>query len=308
MSRLLLGAGVLALMLPVAGVGPVAAQEECSCFRGEGPMVSFRGPEGFSFRGMQRARIGVGLASEDQEEYFDVGALITEVTEDSPAEEAGLEVGDVILSVDGHSLMEPLSNRRERWMDEDQSAPVQRLMTLAQEWEAGEEITLEVLRAGDEFEVDVVPEELDFEPLRLRMGELEESLGRLAPFWEERVLEEGRGLRLRSEDAPRVRVWSGDGNDFFYGLGTFGHGLELTGLNDRLGSYFGADEGVLVTDVSEESTLGLEAGDVILSIDGREVESPRHVSRILGSYDDDEEITFQILRDRNARSVTGTLR
>lgn len=308
MSRLLLGAGVLALILPVAGVGPVAAQEECSCFRGEGPMVSFRGPEGFSFRVMQRARIGIGLASEDQEDYFDVGALITEVTEDSPAEDAGLEVGDVILSVDGQSLMEPVSDRRERWFDEDQSAPVQRLLTLASAWEPGEEVTLEILRDGDEFEVDVTPEELDLEPFRLRMGELEESLGRLAPLWEERVLEEGRGLRLRSEDAPRVRVWSGDGNEFFHGLGGFGHGLELTELNDRLGSYFGADEGVLVTDVSEDSTLGLEPGDVIVAIDGREVDSPQHVRRILGSYDHDEEISFQILRDGGTRSVSGTLR
>lgn len=46
--------------------------------------------------------------SEDLAEYFDVkedeGVLVLEVTEDSPAEEAGLKAGDVILAFDGKEV------------------------------------------------------------------------------------------------------------------------------------------------------------------------------------------------------------
>ncbi|HSR42689.1 MAG TPA: PDZ domain-containing protein, partial [Longimicrobiales bacterium] len=85
-------------------------------------------------------------------------------------------------------------------------------------------------------------------------------------------------------------------------------GLELTEVNPELGEYFGTDEGLLVTEVREGSTLGLRAGDVLLAVDGREVEDVGHARRILQSYRPDEELTLRIMRSGEAMEVTGRRR
>jgi C-terminal processing protease CtpA/Prc len=82
-------------------------------------------------------------------------------------------------------------------------------------------------------------------------------------------------------------------------------GLELRELNEGLGGYFGTTEGVLVLSVGEDSEWGIEAGDVILSVGGRDVEDPADVRRILGSYEDDEEIEFSVRRADRVITVTG---
>jgi S1-C subfamily serine protease len=84
-------------------------------------------------------------------------------------------------------------------------------------------------------------------------------------------------------------------------------GVALEELNPKLGEYFGTTEGVLVTDVDEESSLGLQPGDVILEIGDRDVTDPDRVRRILGTYDDDEAITLRIMRQKREMSVQGTL-
>ncbi len=304
MTRWLFGAGVLALLLPVAIATPGAAQEECTCV-GDGSVLSMIGPGAFTFQMGARARLGIAFSTRGQEGYRDVGAVITSVYEESPAEAAGLEVGDVVVAVDGHELMERLEARLEHGIDEDGSAPVQRLMALARDWDAGEAVQLTVLRDGDETNVEVVPEATSsMEPLRRYLGEVRGSLGRVVP---EQLLR-GRGMRgsLRTT-TPRVSVWTGDGDGFGFGRwGGAAYGLELTELNPQLASYFGTDVGVLVLDVSEDSTLGVEPGDVIVGIGDRDIEIPRDVRRILNSYDDDEEVRIEIRRHGNAQTVTGT--
>lgn len=83
-------------------------------------------------------------------------------------------------------------------------------------------------------------------------------------------------------------------------LGGFGD-AEFATLSPRLGRYFGADKGVLVTRAPKD--LGLEDGDVITAIGGREPLSGPHAMRILRSYQPGEEIEFRILRDRKAQTV-----
>lgn len=67
----------------------------------------------FDFRDIRNGGIGVSLQAltGDLGEYFGIedgeGALITEVHEDTPAEEAGLKVGDVIVAVDGYHVDSP---------------------------------------------------------------------------------------------------------------------------------------------------------------------------------------------------------
>jgi predicted metalloprotease with PDZ domain len=60
-------------------------------------------------------------------------------------------------------------------------------------------------------------------------------------------------------------------------------------------------EGVEVMGVSPSgpaAAAGLDEGDVILSIAGRTPENPRHAFRILGSYQPNEKVKFEVLRQR----------
>ncbi len=97
---------------------------------------------------------------------------------------------------------------------------------------------------------------------------------------------------------PCMNVSTGDGSARVWVLGGTNcvDGVEFVELNPGLGEYFGTDQGVLVANVAEASTLGLRAGDVLQAIDGREVQSPDHARRILASYDADEEIRLRIVR------------
>jgi S1-C subfamily serine protease len=85
-------------------------------------------------------------------------------------------------------------------------------------------------------------------------------------------------------------------------------GLELTELNPGLGEYFSTETGLLVLDVDEDSTLGVNPGDVILAIDGREVEDQGDFRRILRSYDEDETVTITVMRKGREIQVEGTIR
>ncbi len=66
------------------------------------------------------------------------GALINAVTEGTPAEEAGLEAGDVVTAV-----------------DDDEVTSADSLIILLREHEIGETVTLTVVRDGEELSIDV---------------------------------------------------------------------------------------------------------------------------------------------------------
>ena len=80
--------------------------------------------------------------------------------------------------------------------------------------------------------------------------------------------------------------------------------IELVRLNEDLGRYFGTSEGLLVISPPDNDELDLQAGDVILGIDGREPYSPSRALRILRSYEEGETINIEIMRDRNRMTVS----
>ena len=298
--------------------------ENCTCFRTprfEGLLSTY------AFSG-SRPRLGISVDIRQSTRRDVAGALVTDVLDDGPADDAGIEQGDVITSIDGKSLFEPLPGDVEDDFDIDQSIPVQRLLAVAAELEAGQEVEVEYLR-DDEPRTAVLEAE-----------DLSNSWGRnftvLAPGWDAerfrgqlRSLTEGaRAMEFRSEaleglterlrdqewrfsfeprERGEVRIFGGgDVPGLVSGRFNSGRdGLELVELNPSLGSYFGAEEGVLVAGVDEDSTLGLEAGDVVLRVGDRPVATPARMRRILQSYAEDEDVTFQIRRDGEEISVTG---
>ena len=74
-----------------------------------------------------RARLGLVLQSEKNPKTDAIGAYVEGLTPGSPAEEAGLQPGDIIVKFNGEALA---SAKVEA--DEDESAPTAKLMELAQ--------------------------------------------------------------------------------------------------------------------------------------------------------------------------------
>lgn len=100
---------------------------------------------------------------------------------------------------------------------------------------------------------------------------------------------------------PRVRAFAGWGGPMII-RGPVAD-MELVRLTPALGRYFGTAAGVLVVRAPPDGALGLQDGDVILSIGGRKPIDSSHVIRILGSYDPGEKISLQVMRLHRRISV-----
>ena len=233
-------------------------------------------------------------------------------------------------------------------LDLDRSIPVQRFVRLVGNLEPGEPVDFEILRDGSRQTVSVTPEAArglvvrmgdaqgifsDEEAMRVELEEIRQGA--------ERLREEMKGLRWMEGDQPGQGVWhflapdapgepgsergtftflrsdpcfsmerrEGPGFAILAGGGNCVDGVEFLELNEELAEYFeAADGGILVTEVAEESALGLRAGDVLLAIDGREVRDPGHVRRILSSYEDDEDIRLRVIRRGSEIEVLGRRR
>ena len=309
----------IALFAALVATAPVSAQqerEECRCVDRSGNEIEnctcFRAPRIDQFVSAfgidsSRPRLGISVDASQSAGNDAEGALVTDVMSDGPAEEAGIREGDIITRLDGQSLFESIGAEAESEFDLDGSMPVQRLLAIARELEPGAEVEIEYIRDGR-----TQTTMLEAEDLSDRWGQ---SFA-VAPTWDAerfqeqiRSLTEGaRGLTIRRAPMPGGSGLRGGSPFTLGGWGMGGLGLQLVELNPGLGEYFGAESGVLVVEVDRTSGLGLEAGDVVLQVGDRSVDSPERFRRIVSSYGDEEDITFHIRRDGADSTVTGRLR
>lgn len=239
----------------------------------DGLYLAIRGLESIGPRPMLGVNVGRTPETEGP------GVHILGVTPGGPAEKAGLRSGDVIVAIDDEILA---------GADADE-----RLSEYMKGVAAGQEVRIEYRRDDKPETVTVVPEEMD--PMQLIVGapgsswqiDLDdlERLGDLEALRELEALEHGPG--------------------FHFSVGLPGHwgDLELVTLTPGLGEYFGADTGLLVVRAPKDQALGLQDGDVILAIDGREPKNPRHAMRILRSYEPGESIVLSIIRKKKKQDL-----
>jgi S1-C subfamily serine protease len=289
MRYALVAAGVV---LAGAGSSPVAAQEPV---RGEVPgSLEFRLDRG-SDRMLQvvmnrRARLGLKINLRARA-TDSIGAYVEAVTPNGPAAKAGIQSGDIIIKVDGKSVL--AGGQAEGGARE--SLPGLRLIELAARLEPNDTIPVEFRRGKDRKTVSVIT--ADEPDLLLRGGE---PGGRSFAF------------RYRPDGPRRTVMPLEDELEDRMGMSTLLAGspladIELAPLNPDLGRYFGSTEGVLVISVPKDSNLNLKGGDVVLSVDGRKPASPSHLLRILRSYEQGESFKIEVLRNGKKETVAGQL-
>lgn len=221
------------------------------------------------FSAHSRPRIGVTIAMGDSVDNR-TGARVESVTPEGPAAKVGLQKGDIITKFGDTSLGGGEDNE-----------PGRKLVELARELEPGDTVKVEYRRDGDRRTATIVAEDLGITAFGMSMPALRGEFRQLMPTMDD----------LRS----RVTMYMGSPN------------LNLTALNPGLGEYFGATEGVLVLEAPADTTMPLKAGDVIVSIDGRNPESVSHARRILGSYAPGEAVTFEVMRQRQRQTLEWTV-
>jgi hypothetical protein len=83
--------------------------------------------------------------------------------------------------------------------------------------------------------------------------------------------------------------------------------MEIVPITPELGRYFQTTEGMLVVRAPSEEDIGLQDGDVILTIGGRTPTSAEHAIRILGSFEPGEVIEFALMRDGRRQPLQYTV-
>jgi hypothetical protein len=259
----------------------------------ENGVATFNGNPGtpwtiFSSR-LARAQMGASLVDAEG------GALVTAVTPESGAADAGLKVGDVIRSIDGIALSVG---------DIQPSAEVvDRLAAI----EPGATVELVVERAGASLELGVVTEEGPPSPFVFNSGNGQQFYLRT-----DRAGQNVERAAARAAAGPGSQILLADGGSvdairLFNLAGAPWGDMEIVPITPELGRYFQTTEGMLVVRAPSEEAVGLQDGDVILTIGGRTPTSAEHAIRILGSFEPGEVIEFALMRDGRRQPLQYTV-
>ncbi len=203
----------------------------------------------------------------EEETSSDVGAYVRGVVEDGPAEEAGLEKGDIIVRFNGKAVEDGSDLRR-----------------LIRKTRPGDEVEVVVRRDGEEKTFTVKMGEPDEEMESWSMWR--KYMPFIAPYMaKKRIL-------ITDEDRPWMGIEMQRLTDQ---------------LRDYFKVKDGGVLISSVTEDSPAEKAGLRAGDVIIKMDDEEVENRRDVIEILEDKEIGDKVAVTVIRDGKRKKMTVTL-
>lgn len=231
------------------------------------------------------SRIGVTVKDIDDEgkdaRQAKMGVVVETVDPNGPADKAGVKAGDAITEFDGEKVRS-----------------VRQFSRLVQETPPGRSVPVALSRGGQRSTVTVTVERQTFgDDFAMRLLEAPMARPTLPPT-------PPSPPRPPSVATPAVPF------ETFRLVTGRRLGVTIETLDDQLAQYFGVKEGVLVKSVAEDSPAqkaGVKAGDVITSINGRQVYDVSDVNRAIDRVDDSHDLTIEVMRDRKAQTLKGKL-
>ena len=243
-------------------------------------------------------------------EATDDGVVIVGTSPNGPAENAGIREQDILTGINGTRLA-------------GTDDPMQSLREKMRSVEPGQTVSVTVMRDGEAMDFNLeaeqrratamawvpdapLPPDVDID---IDVEEIERMI-RDVPLPE---MPRAFAYRFEGEDGEielhelselgqhalaDVNLWFGP---------NLTRGLSLTDLNPELGRYFGADNGVLVTEADDDNAWDLQAGDVITAVNGENVSSTRDLVRSIRGTDRGQEVRIQVLRDGSQREMSATV-
>jgi len=207
----------------------------------------------------------------------DVGVLVTDVVEQSPAEKAGFEVGDIILKYDGKEVTSP-----------------RRLSKLVRKTAPDTQVKVDISRDGKKKTLTAKVGEFDHE--KACTIKILGDTGKKKLF-----LDFDDDLSLLG--LPHLCSWLG--SDLWLGV----HTVDLT---DQLAKYFEVKDGrgILISEVVLESPAekaGLKAGDILIKANGERIEDTPDLHDVIGDHEEGDEIELVVLRKGKEMKLKATL-
>ena len=211
--------------------------------------------------------------------YDGDGVLVSRVKEDSPADQAGIRKGDIIVSLNSRTMKSP-----------DQ------LTSTIRDSKVGQTVAVTLWRNGERRSVSV------------RLAERQDDLGSRDSDDDFKDLPR----RLERDLGPMMH-WHDDGNHTFTfrSMGRGRLGVRVESMNSDLGSYFNkADgKGAVILEVLKDTPAeraGLKAGDVITQIGDHDINGSDDVVEALDDAPKGP-ISITVLRRGQARKVSAEL-
>jgi predicted metalloprotease with PDZ domain len=221
-------------------------------------------------------------------DYSGKGVLVNRVVPDSPADRAGIEKGDVIISFNSRTLTDP-----------------DNLASMVREMKPGQAASIGIVRDGSRRTVSA--------KLAARPDVNDDEMPQMGD--DERDSE--RGPEGDSdEETPEVRTYRFKGTpgapafDFLRVMGRGRLGVRIESLNPDLGAYFDVPDGrgVLVLEVikgTPAERAGIKAGDVITRVGDRNVSDAEDLTSALEK--EEGHVTLTVVRKSGRRTIDAEL-
>ena len=195
------------------------------------------------------------------------GVLVRDVVEDSPAEKAGIEREDIILTFDGKNVLD-----------------TEQFIRMVKRTSPGDEVELSILRDGKERTLTITigeaPENKlrkieieEFNPLEVKPPKIKPQIYKFSAF---------SGVRI----GVKVQDLTNQLGDYF-------------GVKDG--------EGALITEVDEDGPAykaGLKAGDVVVEADEKKIENTEDLVSTISDMKEGDKVDVKVIRDHKPQSFT----